>query len=970
MQRQKNWFWVALALCLAIGGTAFGQGVQTGTLVGTATSNDGSPLPGVMVTVSSGALQGERSATTVLNGDFVIRALPPGSYKVVFGLEGMKSVERTATVVLGGISRADAVMEVAAAEETIVVTGEAPSAMETTTIGANITSDQINALPVVARTPVAIADLAGGLTDNGTVAGQVTIGGAFAYDNVFLIDGVDFTDRAFGYSDNLFIEDAIEETQVLTAGISAEYGRFSGGVINAITKSGSNTFSGSFRTDLTDLDWRDETPYQKERNLTNTGDLSKVYSATLGGAILKDRLWFFLAGRDSSTPLQINTLISGIEINQRENTRYEAKLTWALSPNHSVQGSYTNNERTDSQEAQVSPREAAALSKNSKRENDGWVVSYNGVFSNSMFGEARYSEKHFGFRGLGGTGTRPQDSPFVALGITDALSGAYNAPYFDATDPEDRDNKQIYGALSYFLSTESLGSHDLKVGVERFSDIGIGGNSQTPTGYVIYTDYLTNAAGNPVYTSNGSLIPFWYYDPEDPASFYGAMAYWLPVRGAKNEIQTTSFFVNDRWSLNKNFSFNVGVRYEDVASKSQSGIPTIGSDSIVPRLGATYDVRGDGKYKFDVTYSQYSGKATATQFGAISPSGNPSLAYGYYVGPVGLGADFAPGFDLNNYVWVYFSNPTGTKKIDKGLKTPKTEEIGLAAAMALANGGYLKLSYQRREVSDFIETLINHTTGLAPAVVGPIDGGVTEYQYITNSSVPQRKYEALLLEGKVRLTDNWSVAGNWTWQLKNEGNFEGEAGQSPAIDSLFGDFPEVFTAARNYPYGKTDDYQEHKVRLWTSYSLDLGRAGAVDFGLVGKYDSPLHFSYAAVNAPLSGIQMARGAGYYSLPMTQTLFFGPRGAGEYNAVWSLDFSAQYAIPVWKSVEPWVKFAVTNLTNEDTAATFNTTVSRDKTSPVDANGLYTGYTKGTNFGKATTNSQYQLPREYFVSLGIRF
>ena len=794
--------------------------------------------------------------------------------------------------------------------------------------------------------------------------GQVTIGGAFAYDNVFLIDGVDFTDRAFGYSDNLFIEDAIEETQVLTAGISAEYGRFSGGVINAITKSGSNTFSGSFRTDLTDLDWRSETPFQKQRNQTNTGDLSKVYSATLGGAIVKDRLWFFLAGRDSTADIQINTLLSGVEVNSRDNTRYEGKLTWALSPNHSIQGSYTNNERTDSQEAQVSPLEEAALSKNSTRENDGWVVSYNGVFSNSMFGEARYSEKHFGFRGLGGTGTRPQDSPIRSYGgFTDAVAGTYNSPYFDATDPEDRDNKQIYGAVSYFLSTESLGSHDLKAGVERFSDIGIGGNSQTSSGYVIFADYLTNAAGNPVYSSSGRLIPVW-------SAGWNFMAYWLPVRGAKNEIQTTSFFLNDRWSLNKNFSFNIGVRYEDIASKSQSDIPTIGSDSIVPRLGATYDVRGDGKYKFDVTYSQYSGKATANQFGAISPSGNPSLAYGYYVGPDGLGADFAPGYDLNNYVFYYFSNPTATKKIDKSLKTPKTEEIGVAAAMALSNGGYLKLSYQRREMSDFIETFIDHTTGLAPAVVGPIDGGVTEYQYITNSSVPQRKYEALLLEGKYRIMDNWSVAGNWTWQLKNEGNFEGESGQSPAIDSLFGDYPEVFTAERNYPYGDTDDYQEHKVRLWTSYTLDLGRAGALDFGLVGRYDSPLHFSYAASSVALSSIQLARGAGYYSLPSNQTLFFGPRGTGEYNAVWSVDFSAQYAIPVWKSLEPWVKFAVTNVTNEDTAVTFNTTVSRDTTSPRDANGLYTGFIKGANFGKATSNSQYQAPREYFVSLGIRF
>ena len=75
-----------------------------------------------------------------------------------------------------------------------------------------------------------IALLSPNVTDNTPNAGQLTIAGAFAYDNVFLVDGVDVNDNLFGDANNLFIEDAIEETQVLTSGISAEYGRFSGGV--------------------------------------------------------------------------------------------------------------------------------------------------------------------------------------------------------------------------------------------------------------------------------------------------------------------------------------------------------------------------------------------------------------------------------------------------------------------------------------------------------------------------------------------------------------------------------------------------------------------------------------------------------------------------------------------------------------------------------------------------------------------
>src|SRR5690606_29824444 len=130
----------------------------------------------------------------------------------------------------------DAKMEVGGIEEVVVVTAEAPGALATPTGHANLAAADTNLMPV-GRTPARVAELAPGLTDNAPQAGQVTISGAFGYDNVFMIDGVDVTDNIFGYANDVFIEDAIEEVQVLTSGIAAEYGRFSGGVVNLITKS-------------------------------------------------------------------------------------------------------------------------------------------------------------------------------------------------------------------------------------------------------------------------------------------------------------------------------------------------------------------------------------------------------------------------------------------------------------------------------------------------------------------------------------------------------------------------------------------------------------------------------------------------------------------------------------------------------------------------------------------------------------
>jgi hypothetical protein len=939
-----------------------GQGVQTGALVGRVTS-DGQPLAGALVTVTSEKLQGERAAASETSGEYILRALPPGQYRVVFSMEGMDTVERTVDVPLGGTARADAVMAVTAATETVIVTEEAPSALETTTTGANFTKETIDQLPVFNRSLINLGLLAGGVNDN-TPLGVPTISGGFSYDNVFMVNGVDITDRIFGDPDDLYIEDALEEVQVMSSGISAEYGRFSGGVINAITKSGSNKFEGSFRTDFQKPNWRDETPVEKENHIQRDGKLGKTYEATLGGRIVTDRLWFFASGRDRDEPRPSTLAVSQLQVDRHRKTeRWEGKLTFALTQSHSLKASYINNDVTDTHSLQLNPLEPDAVAP-AKLPNDAWAVSYDGTFTASLFGELRYSEKHFGFRGPGNSSTILSDNVFIALGIFPGVeSGAYNAPYFDVTDPEDRDNQQLYGALSYFLSTTG-GSHDMKVGFESFTDIGVGGNSQSPTSLVFYTDYLTDAEGNPVLDSTGHLQPRW-----EPGFSY--IAYWDAKRGARSEITANSVFVNDRWNVGSHWSFNLGARYEKLKLNADDA-PTVSSDSIVPRLAASFDPKGDGKWKLDVTYAQYAGRATKNQFGAASPQGNPALAYGvYYYGPAGIGTNFAPGFDLANYFFYYFSSPTQTVQVDPGLKNPRTREFTVAGGLQLPRGGYVKATYIDRDVKDFIETLIDHRSDLVLPTVGPVTPAQSvEAQRLTNSDVPKRQYQALLLEGQLRLAQRWSLGGNWTHQFKNDGNFEGESGQLGPIDSTFGDYPEVFTEARNYPVGHLDDFEADRVRLWTDYSFDFGRGGAVDAGLLLKYDSPLTFSYAAVNVPLSPSQRSAGAGYRSLPGTQTLFFGERGAGEYNDVWSADLALTYSVPIWRQFMPYLKVTVTNVTNEDTAIKFNTSVSADRNGPKDANGLPTSFVKGPNFGKATASSNYQIPREFFVSAGFRF
>ncbi|HET9765345.1 MAG TPA: carboxypeptidase regulatory-like domain-containing protein, partial [Thermoanaerobaculia bacterium] len=279
---------LCLALVLMSASAVQAQGVQTATLIGTVRGADGSPLPGVTVTATSPVLMGERSTITAETGEYVIRGLTPGAYTVTFSLEGMVTVDTKAELGLGTQQRADAQLTSSVTEETIVVTAEAPAALDTVTVGANFTATKVDELPIVTRTPVAIGALSGGVTGGDRdlrtpVVGQLSINGGMAYDNAILINGVNVMDPIFGTANNLFIEDAVAETQVLTSGISAEYGAFTGGVLNVITKSGGNDFHGSLRANYSKPEWRDETPFEDARNIEREGDLSHNLAGTLGG---------------------------------------------------------------------------------------------------------------------------------------------------------------------------------------------------------------------------------------------------------------------------------------------------------------------------------------------------------------------------------------------------------------------------------------------------------------------------------------------------------------------------------------------------------------------------------------------------------------------------------------------------------------------------------------------------------------
>lgn len=956
---------LAAAALVAAGltGRLAAQGTQSSVLTGTVRATDGQALPGVSVAITSPALQGERTTLTEGNGSYILRGLPPGTYRVTFSLAGFSDLERTLSLGLGSTATADADLGIAAVAETVTVTADVAAPVTTSQVGANFTGRAIDNLPVN-RTLDAIAELAPGLTNNTPSAGQVTISGAFAYDNVFMLDGVDINDNLFGDPNDLYIEDSIEETQVLTSGISAEYGRFSGGVINAVTKRGGNAFSGTLRTDLTNPSWTKETPFEADNDVTHRDDMNQTFSATLGGPLVKDRLWFFGAGRYRSATTTEQFDETGIAYdNQTTDKRFEIKLTGNLNPDHTLQAQWTRNRTSQHRpalDASIDPQ--TLIDPDTPM--DLFVAKYSGVLSPKLFAEAQYSAKNFGFRNSGGISTNLVDSPFLTNGELPGVPAGlqYNAPYFDATDPEDRNNRQLTGSLSYFLATAGAGSHDLKAGFEQFSSIETGGNSQSSTGYDFRSDYAADASGQPLYDAAGRLIPVFL-------PFSSINVNWLATRGVEADIKTRSLYLNDRFSLGRHWFFNLGLRYERTKTDSTDGAPGIASSALVPRLAAGYDVTGDGGLRFDLTYAHYAGRYNQNLVGSGSSVANPAIVAGVYVGPEGQGLDFAPGFDLANYVPFFGSFPRENVSVDPDLASPITKEFTASVGGRLGSEGYLKAIYTRRKTTHFIDDFITFDNGSTTVEVDGEEFGPFDNIVYRNSDLPRRAYDGLQLQASYRLGEHWQVTGHYTVQLKNDGNYEGETGNRPGLPTVIGDYPEILVPERNFPTGRLDDFQRHKARVWTNYDVSLGRAGALNLGLLWRYDSALTYSLAAPEVDFSDVQLSRDPGYYSLD-TQTLYYGPRGAGSYNGAHRFDAALNYEIPVYRSLRPWLKAELRNIFNDQTLIGFNTSITEDLDGPVDANGLPTQYVQGPRFGQGTSTLDYPLARSFRMSIGFRF
>jgi outer membrane receptor for ferrienterochelin and colicin len=988
---------LTLLLVLFVCFSAFAQ--TTTTLTGVVTT-EGAPLPGVTVTISSPSMQGTRTTTTGDAGGYSFPALPPGNYKIRFELEGMAPVERTAQLALSQPGKVDADLRMSAVSEAITVTAAAPSVLESPQVATTLTAEQIEQLPVP-RTFEGAALLAPGVNGNTLSAAQFQISGSPGYDNLVMVNGVSVTESVRSQFLNLFIEDAVQETTVLTGAISAEYGRFTGGVVNTITKSGGNEFTGSVRDSLTNPSWSSKTPFGETLpDVTNN-----VYEATLGGYAIRDRLWFFVAGRSaessearstrsisSTNPLRVRSALDFTYA--LEETRYEAKLTGQITPKHNIVGSYIDVDRKD-----LNNRFTAAIYdleslENRTRPDSLSTVHYNGVITNNLLVEGSWSHRTMEFVGSGSKFTDLQKGTL----LLDQSNGnsRFNSPTFcGVCDTESRNNNSLLLKANYFLSTKATGNHNIVAGVEDFTEMRYANNHQSGSDYRI----LTTAAW--FQSPTGAIYPV--FSPNGVTGFsQPTIIRWTPIfEGAnESELNVQSAFFNDKWDLNQHWTFNLGVRYDKNDAVDGSGTKSSDDQAISPRLTAIFDPKGDGRHRFSVAYNNYVSRIVEGIAASNNAAGSPATIDFAYNGPVINGPDnpFAVPMHLaiqQVFDWFFAQcnaqgqcgpnnnallRPGGARSIpgyaavfNGTLKSPSVDEFAIGYATQFSNNAWAKIDYINRDWKDFYaQTVVQG----GPKATTPLNIPV-DLLTITNTNDLERKYEAIQLQAGWR-PNRWNLGMNYTY-AKLEGNDEGETAASGAVANqpLATYYPEFLGYANRLPVGPLSGDQRHRLRAWAGYDIPLPEViGRLNVSVLQQFNSGIAYSMAftADIDSYAGAPSAAALGYNSAPGTATYYIC-RGCLRTDDETRTDLALNYSRRVWLA-EFFVQADLINVFNEDAlinTASITTTINRTSTffnpfttTPVE--GVH--YNKGAGFGTANAAAAYQQARTYQFSLGLRF
>jgi outer membrane receptor protein involved in Fe transport len=852
---------LVLAFVLACSALASAQGT-TGTISGRIVDSQGLAVPGATVTVTGP--QGTRTAVSDSAGRFSVPFLTPGTYSLRAELQGFKTFEqRDITVRLEQTVDLPITMAVGGLTETVEVTGASPVVdTQTTTAGANLDSAMLARLPVGRSLAETLYVAPGVSSGGGTGTSNPSIGGGSGLENQYVVDGVNISSAGFGslgsYSrvsalgslGNGVTFDFIKEVQIKTAGYEAEYGQATGGVVNVVTKSGTNELHGTLfgyaRPNQLESKY---TQIHTTNGFTNTtGTSLSDFGAEVGGPVVKNHLYFFGAidpqwdkkwaiapdNVDTSGQFLFPLRSMGEVVRERRFLSYSAKGTYELSANHRLTASFfgdpgsapTGPQRNNALEG----TDTARFSSFDKFGGHNQVVKYDGVLTNAFLLEASWARAH---------------------------SSTIEVPSVNAWRLQDtRVTPQIRsGGIGFFENNEGtniqyqakatnvFGGHQLKYGVALedidFTDIP---NYTGPTFTLPNGVQTVTGAGEPV-----QILA----DPTFGTIYRVSRANY--VLGRHTTQKYLNWFVQDTWQIGDRLTFRPGLRYEQQTIEGTVKDFTW-KNNFAPRIGATYDPTGSGKSKIYANWGRFYAKVP-NDLAARALSADSGISRADYF-DANLTRPIPEGVLAGGQTRHFILAGTEASVFDPDSKSTYMDEALVGYEREALPGMNVGIRYIHRNMPRILEDV-----GTAPMLAYELGlPGLDSVEYFitnVNSSTPVTQfaglptahfedpihhYDAVELTADKRFSNNWSLQSSYRWS-RLWGNFEGfyrnDNGQSdPAISSLF-DFPTddpAYTQIGVPQFGYKGDIRflgglgagplpndrRHQVKVYGTYSIPFG----------------------------------------------------------------------------------------------------------------------------------------------------
>jgi outer membrane receptor protein involved in Fe transport len=813
----------ALILALLMAGSSFAQ-ISTGGIRGIVKDATGAVLVGVTVEAESPArIGGAAVAITNPQGLYQYQGLPVGVYLVTFTLQGFATLKReNVRVEVGRTVQLDVELSLATTAETVTVTGESP-VIDTlrATYSTRFNNELVENVPTTRSSYFDLITYAPGVRTNAvTNVSNFSVYGSTTDQNSFQYNGVDISAPSFGSPWDFPNFDIIQEVEVLAAGASAEHSGFQGGVVNIITKSGSNDWNGTtsfFLQDdaLTGNNTPDEEfPYYI--------DYSQTFTQQIGGPIKEDKLWFFGAielSRNRNSQVGVDPELAP----KRHVWRPYFKVNSQLSQNDQVEFMFNdNNFDSPNQASRTQPPETINVEN-----------GHNPTIS-ARWTHAFSSETVLEVKG-GGIYIRDREDPFsedtTTSGRYDFATGMYTVNSF-YTWKSDQNKTQVAAAVTHYADNFA-GSHDFKFGVQM---------------------ERANSLSEQAYFNN-----VFYYDYAGP--YYALFREPYAMNARTNVF---AGFAQDNWTLNDRVTLNLGLRFDhttgsipdvdqpDSALEGTTGVSFPGLGEIIsfndvsPRLGITVTLDEAAKTVAKASWGRFYGKLLGNMFGNAS-NGNTSRA-AFFFNP-DTGAYDTPYYSVDPNI-NYGIDPDLTNQFTDqfyvGLEREVLPDLGLEASyIHKKENNFMRVKDVQGEYAQipFTDTFRGETQVLQ--VFNRVSPSSQSLFQVTNRDDFDHNYDSFTLQAYKRFSQNWQLQGSYQWQ-KGEGYTSGNLGIgaqafSTLSTSSFGRDPnDLINAFARLPTDSTNNfrlsatYQAPKgFHIGARYSYESGRPYARVINVTG-----------------------------------------------------------------------------------------------------------------------------------------